>query len=58
MKWYIVDRDGKSRTIKNNGIRSLLLEKQIQEAVEAKKADPLEEVSYYIGNGCFVIYDY
>lgn len=58
MKWYIVDKNGKSRIIKNKDIRSYLSEGQIQEAVSAKQADPLEEVSFYIGNGSFVVYDF
>lgn len=62
MRFYLYKRfpSGVCRhwPIAENAIRSYLSEAQIAEAVEAKRNDPFEEVSFYIGNGMFVVYDY
>ena len=57
MKFYFYDRirNGKPREMKMDEVRQHLSTKQIDDAIDAKKADPLEEVSYMTRGGYIVI---
>lgn len=54
MKFYFVDRAGKRTRLTSEQVRIRLTERQIKEAIEAKRADPLEEVSYMAPGGMIV----
>ena len=51
MKFYFVDRAGKRKRLTSEQVRIRLTEQQIKEAIEAKRADPLEEVSFMAPGG-------
>ena len=55
MKFYFVDRAGKRTRLTSEQVRIRLSEHQIKEAIEAKRADPLEEVSYMAPGGMIVV---
>lgn len=55
MKFYFYDRNGKSREMQMDEVQQHLSQSQIDEGIEAKKADPLEEVSYMTIGGYIVI---
>ena len=54
MKFYYRDKNGHHRELSPEKLREHMSEYQIQEAIAAKKADPLEEVAYMTIGG-FVI---
>lgn len=58
MKFYRQDKNGNRVEITEKEARKHLSEAQIAEGIEAKRADPLEEVSYMAGGGCFIIIDF
>ena len=57
MKFYFYDRirNGKAREMQMEEVQQHLSQSQIDEGIEAKKADPLEEVSYMTIGGYIVI---
>lgn len=55
MKFYYVDKSGKRRRLTKNQAGEYLSELQIKEAIEAKRADPLEEVSYMAPGGMITL---
>ena len=58
MHWYLVNaKTGKARKLRNGEVETWLKQSQIEEGMEAKRNDPLEEVSYYV-DGHYVVYDY
>ena len=57
MKFYLQSRNGNIEEITEGEARELLGKRRFDEGIEAKKADPLEEVSYMAGDG-FVIIDF
>ena len=46
MKYYFIDRQGNSRKLTAKEVRERLTPDQQLEAIEAKRQDPMEEVSY------------
>lgn len=54
MKFYFVDRAGKRTRLTSEQVRIRLTERQVKEAIEAKREDPLEEVSYMAPGGMIV----
>ena len=59
MKFYFYDRirNGKAREMQMDEVQQHLSQCQINEGIEAKKADPLEEVSYMTRGG-FIVVDF
>ena len=55
MKFYFVDRTGKRTRLTSEQVRIRLTEQQIMEAIEAKRADPLEEVSFMAPGGMITL---
>lgn len=57
MKFYFYDRirNGKAREMQMEEVQQHLSQSQIDEGIEAKKADPLKEVSYMTIGGYIVI---
>lgn len=55
MKFYFQDRQGKRRKLTKAELRQRLTEEQIKEGIEAKRTDPLEEVSYMTNGGYVVV---
>ena len=57
MKFYFYDRirNGEAREMKMDEVRQHLSQCQINEGIEVKKADPLEEVSYMTVGGYIVV---
>ena len=57
MKFYFYDRirNGEAREMKMDEVRQHLSLNQIEDGIAAKKADPLEEVSYMTRGGYIVI---
>lgn len=55
MKFYFVDRAGKRKRLTSEQVRIRLTEQQIKEAIEAKRADPLEEVSFMAPGGMITL---
>lgn len=57
MKFYFYDRirNGKAREMKMEEVQQHLSQSQIDEGIDAKKTDPLEEVSYMTVGGYIVI---
>lgn len=57
MKFYFYDRirNGKALEMNMEEVRQHLSQQQIDDAVEAKREDPLEEVSYMTRGGFIVI---
>lgn len=57
MKFYFYDRirNGEAREMSMDEVQQHLSTKQIDDAIDAKKADPLEEVSYMTRGGYIVI---
>ena len=51
MNFYIYDGDGSRRKLTEDEVREHLSASQIEEAIEAKRADPMEEVSYMTVGG-------
>lgn len=51
MKFYFDKNDGTSQKLTDEELREHMSEYNIYEATEAKKADPLEEVSYMTVGG-------
>jgi hypothetical protein len=51
MKFYFDKQDGTSQELTMDEVRKHMSEYNIKEAIEAKKADPLEEVSYMTVGG-------
>ena len=51
MKFYFDKHDGTSQELTPDELREHMSEYNIKEAIEAKKADPLEEVSYMTVGG-------
>lgn len=52
MKFYFYPvHDGERRELTEDEVREHLSATQIEEAIEAKRADPLEEVSYMTEGG-------
>lgn len=54
MRFVYYTRRGEVRELLDEEVREYLSEGQIAEAIEAKQADPLEEVSYMAPNGFIV----
>jgi hypothetical protein len=58
MKFYYQSRDGKTRReLDADEVREYLSELQIEDALDAKYADPDEEVSY-MARGGFIVLDF
>lgn len=56
MKFYYQSRDGKTRRVlTDEEVREHLSEAQIEDALDAKYADPDEEVSYMTRGGFIVL---
>lgn len=55
MKFYFYDKSGKGREMDMDEVRQHLSEGQIEEAIEAKREDPNEEVSYMTVGGMIVV---
>ena len=55
MKFYYQDKNGARRELSPEEVREHMSEYQIQEAIEAKQADPLEEVSYMTIGGFIIV---
>ena len=51
MKYYFIDRQGNSRKLTAKEVRERLTPDQQLEAIEAKRQDPLEEVSFMTSGG-------
>lgn len=51
MKFYFDKQDGTSQELTDEEVREHMSEYNIREAIAAKKADPLEEVSYMTVGG-------
>lgn len=54
MKYYFIDRQGNSRKLTAKEVRERLTPDQQLEAIEAKRQDPLEEVSFMTSGGMVV----
>lgn len=54
MKYYFIDRQGNSRKLTAKEVRERLTPDQQLEAIETKRADPLEEVSFMTKCGMVV----
>ena len=57
MNFIYVTKRGEVRELLDDEVREYLSEAQIAEAIEAKQADPNEEVSYMAPNG-FIICEF
>ena len=57
MKFYFEDKNGNRRELTLDEVREHMSEYQIGEALDAKRADPLEEVSYFTIGG-FIVVDF
>lgn len=58
MNFYFVDKSGNNRRkLTDDELHQHLSECQIEEAIEAKKEEPYEEVSYMTVGG-FIVCDY
>ena len=59
MKFYFYDRirNGKTREMQMEEVQQHLSQQQIDDAIEAKREDPLEEVSYMTRGG-FIVVDF
>ena len=57
MNFVYVTKRGEVRELLDDEVREYLSEAQIAEAIEAKQADPNEEVSYMAPNG-FIICEF
>lgn len=57
MKFYFQDRKGNRRELSPGELREHMSEYQISEAIQAKQADPVEEVSYMTVGG-FIVVDF
>lgn len=55
MKFYFQDYQGNRKELTEDEVREHMSAYQITEAVEAKQADPLEEVSYMTVGGFIVV---
>lgn len=55
MKFYLQDKQGNRRELDREELREHMGEYQIREAIEAKRADPLEEVSYMTVGGFIIV---
>lgn len=55
MKYYYVDKTGKRTRLTKKNVRVFLTEDQIKEGIEAKRADPLEEVSFMAPGGMITL---
>ncbi len=55
MIFFFVDRAGKRKRLTSEQVRIRLTEQQIKEAIEAKRADPLEEVSFMAPGGMITL---
>lgn len=55
MKFYFRNKNGTSRELTMEEVREHMSKFQIQEAIEAKQADPNEEVSYMTVDGFIVV---
>lgn len=55
MKFYLRDERGHHRELSAEEVREHMSEYQIQEAIEAKQTDPLEEVSYMTVGGYIIV---
>ena len=55
MKFYFQNRQGERRELTEEEVREHMSEYQIGEAIQAKKADPCEEVSYMTVGGYIIV---
>lgn len=55
MKFYFQDEQGNRRELGPEELREHMSGYQIGEAIEAKRADPLEEVSYMTVGGFIIV---
>ena len=55
MRIYFQDRQGNRRELNHEELREHMSEYNIREAIEAKQADPLEEVSYMTVGGFIIV---
>lgn len=55
MKFYYQDKQGNRRELSPEELREHMSAYQIAEALQAKQADPLEEVSYMTVGGFIVL---
>lgn len=51
MTFYLDKTDGTTQKLTNEEVRKYLSKYQIELAIEAKRADPLEQVSYIVVGG-------
>lgn len=57
MKFYFQDPQGNRKELTTDEVRKHMSAYQMQEAIEAKQADPCEEVSYMTVGG-FIVVDF
>ena len=57
MKFYFLTKDGARREMTMDEVREHMSEYQIGEALDAKRSDPNEEVSYMTVGG-FIVVDF
>ena len=55
MKFYYQDKQGNRRDLSQEEVLEHMTPYQIREAIEAKQADPLEEVSYMTVGGFIIL---
>lgn len=55
MKFYFQNRQGERRELTEDEVREHMSEYQIGEAIQAKKTDPCEEVSYMTVGGYIIV---
>ncbi len=51
MTFYLDKTDGTTQKLTNKEVRKYLSKYQIESAIEAKRTDPLEQVSYIVVGG-------
>lgn len=51
MTFYFDNTDGTTQKLTNEEVRKYLSKYQIESAIEAKRTDPLEQVSYIVVGG-------
>lgn len=55
MKFYFQNRQGERRELTEDEVREHMSEYQMGEAIQAKKTDPCEEVSYMTVGGYIIV---
>lgn len=55
MRFYFQDRQGNRKELTDEEVLEHMTPYQVREAIEAKQADPLEEVSYMTVGGFIIV---